>query len=187
MKNQSVYTNKIKRRYRMTTQNNQLSEAIWAKKRKMDRQIESIGWALFLIWSGALLIAPDGLVPEGSWLIGTGLIIIASMGIRYLYGIRVDGFWTILGFLALGFGISEFFSLNLPVFPALLILVGVVIVFNVFFRKISHERYFWRYPWHRRHFRDCSWNWWNLWDRCWKDEDDIPSQYTNSNQGEVKK
>ncbi len=115
------------------------------QKRKLDQRIESVGWALFLIWSGALLIAPDALVPDGSWLIGTGLIIIVSMGIRYLLGIRVDGFWTVLGFLALGYGISEFFSLNLPVFPVLLIIVGAVIVYKAFLGKIEHEEDFWKY------------------------------------------
>lgn len=129
----------------MTTQDNQLAEALEAKKRKLDKRIESIGWALFLIWSGALLIAPDRLVPEGLWLIGTGLIIIVSMGIRYLYGIRVDGFWTILGLLALGFGISEFFSLGLPVFPVLLIVVGAVILYKTFLGKIDHKDDFWKY------------------------------------------
>ncbi len=166
----------------MNTQNNQLSEDIWAKKRKMDRRIESIGWALFFIWSGVLLIAPHGYFPEGSWLIGTGLIIVVSMGIRYLYGIRINGFWLVLGLLALSFGISEFFRLDLPVFPILLIIGGVVIVYIALFRKIDHERHFWRYPWHRRHFWDCRRNWRDLWDRCWKDEDDIPSLHINSNQ-----
>lgn len=171
----------------MNTQNNQLSEDIWAKKRKMDRQIESIGWALFFIWSGVLLIAPHGYIPEGSWLIGTGLIIVGSMGIRYLYGIRINGFWLVLGLLALSFGISEFFRLDLPVFPILLIIGGVVVVYIALFRKIDHEWHFWRYPWHRRHFWNCRRNCWDLWDRCWKAEDDIPSQYTNLNQKEVKK
>jgi hypothetical protein len=145
----------------MTTQNNQLTKAIKEKKRKLDQRIESIGWALFLIWSGALLIAPDGLVPEGSWLIGTGLIIIASMGIRYLYGIRVDGFWTVLGLLALSFGIREFFRLNLPVFPVLLIIVGVIIIYKVFLGKIDHKEGFWKYCYNEE-----------FWKYCWKGDND---------------
>ncbi len=121
----------------MKTQNNQPTNTLEAKKNAFDKRIESIGWALFLIMSGALLIAPEGLVPDGTWLLGTGLIILGSMGIRYLYGIRVDGFWTILGFLALGYGISEFFSLNLPVFPAILVIIGAVIVYKVLTGKIN--------------------------------------------------
>jgi hypothetical protein len=161
---------KFKRRYKMTTQNNQLRKAIKARKRKLDQQIESAGWALFLIWSGALLVAPDGLVPGGSWLIGTGLIIIASMGIRYLYGIRVEGFWTVLGFLALSFGISEYFRLDLPVFPVIFIIIGVVIVYYVFLGKSDHNVGFWKY---RNHvdFRKWCYNS-DFWKYCWKDEND---------------
>ncbi len=127
----------------MTTQNNQRPKTLEAKKNAFDKRIESIGWALFLIMSGVLLIAPDGLVPDGTWLIGMGLIILGSMGIRYLYGIRIDGFWTILGILALGYGVSEFFSLNLPVFPVLLVIIGMVIVYKAFIGKTNSRDNFW--------------------------------------------
>jgi hypothetical protein len=115
-----------------------------AKKHAFDKRIESIGWALFLVMSGALLIAPEGLVPEGTWLLGMGLIILGSMGIRYLYGIRIDGFWTILGFLALGSGISEFFNLDLPVFPAILVIIGAVIVYKALTGKINLKEENWK-------------------------------------------
>lgn len=170
------------RRYKMTTQDNHDAKAIKAKKRRLDRKIESVGWALFFIWSAVVLIAPDELIPEGSWLIGTGLIIIASMGIRYLYGIRIDGFWMVLGFFALGFGISEYFGLNLPFLPVILIILGVVIVYNAFFRKIYRKNDFWRHCWHRNNFwkhrrhnnefwRD-SWQDMDFWECCRKGEND---------------
>jgi hypothetical protein len=131
----------------MKTQNNRLTKAIKAEKRKLDQRIESIGWAFFLVISGALLIAPEGLVPDGTWLLGTGLIILGSMGIRYLYRIRVDGFWTVLGILALGYGISEFFGLNLPIFPVLLVIIGVVIVYKALFGKTESHDDFWKFCW----------------------------------------
>jgi uncharacterized membrane protein len=124
----------------MKTQDNPPADTVEAQKAAFDKRIESFGWALFLIMSGVLLLAPDKLVPEGTWLIGVGLIILGSMGVRYLYGIKVEGFWTILGILALGFGVSEFFNLDLPVFPALLVVMGVVIVYKAFFgKKGSHD------------------------------------------------
>jgi hypothetical protein len=162
----------------MTNQDDRLKKTIWEKKRKLDRKIESMGWALFLIWSGALLIAPDEIVPRGLWLTGTGLIIIGSMGIRYLYGIKIDGFWTILGFLALGFGISEFFDLNLPVFPVLLIIAGLIIGYNVFFRKTGPKREFWPCFRRRRDYGAYCSDWRDFW-KSWR--------YTDSNQKEAKK
>lgn len=146
----------------MTPQNTPFTRATTAQKRKLNRRIESVGWALFLIWSGTLLIAPDELAPEGSWLIGTGLIIVASMGIRYLYGIRIDGFWTVLGLLALCYGLSDNLGFNLPVLPVVFIIVGVVILYNAFFRKIYHRNVFWRGCRHRNEF----------WRGCWKGEND---------------
>lgn len=128
----------------MTTPNNRPAKATEAMKNAFDKRVEAVGWAVFLIMSGALMIAPEKLFPEGSWFIGTGLTILGSMGIRFIYGIRVDRFWTILGILALSFGVSQFFSLNLPVFPALLIIIGVAIGYKVFFGKINSQRDFWK-------------------------------------------
>ena len=106
-----------------------------AQKKAMDKRLDSIGWGLFLIMIGGLWLAPEGMFPEGTWLIGTGLIIIVLMGIRYLYGIKVSGFWFILGVIALAFGISDVFGLNIPVFPILIIIIGISIVFKPLFKK----------------------------------------------------
>ena len=84
---------------------------------------------------GGLWLAPEGTFPEGTWLIGTGLIIIGLMGIRSLYGIKVSSFWFVLGVIALGFGISDVFGLNIPVFPILIIIIGISIVFKPLFKK----------------------------------------------------
>jgi hypothetical protein len=77
------------------------------------------------------------LVPEGSWLIGTGGIILVMMGVRYLYGIKISGFWIVLGIVALAFGISDVFGLNIPVFPILLIIIGASVVLTPFLKKKS--------------------------------------------------
>ena len=106
-----------------------------AKKRALDKRLDSIGWGLFLIMIGGLWLAPEGLVPEGSWLIGTGAIILVMMGIRYLYGIKVSGFWLVMGIVAMAFGISDVFGLNIPVFPILLIIIGASVVLTPFLKK----------------------------------------------------
>jgi hypothetical protein len=40
----------------------------------LDRRLEGIGWALFLIMIGGLGLVPS--VPQGTWLVGTGLIML---------------------------------------------------------------------------------------------------------------
>jgi len=84
---------------------------------------------------GCLWLLPEGMFPEGTWLIGTGLIILVLMGIRYLYGIKASGFWLILGIVALAFGISDVFGVNIPVFPILIIIIGASIILKPLLKK----------------------------------------------------
>lgn len=75
------------------------------------------------------------MVPEGTWLIGTGLIILGLGVVRYLNDIKVSWFWIGLGVLALGTGVGEIVGLSVPVFPMLLIIAGVATLFRIFFAK----------------------------------------------------
>ena len=97
-------------------------------KRTLDKQLDAIGWGLFFIIIGVLWLLPEGTVPEDTWLIGMGAIIFSVNSIRYLYGIRIQGFWTVIGILALTFGVSGVFSLDLPIFQVLLIVFGISII-----------------------------------------------------------
>ena len=72
-----------------------------------NRRLEETGWALFLIMIGALLLLPEGLVPDGTWLVGTGLIMIGMNVVRHLHGLRVSGFTAVLGLVALAGGYKK--------------------------------------------------------------------------------
>ena len=121
----------------MTKQNNQNSQKmeLQAQKQALDKRLESFAWALFFVMSGILWIMPKELVPEGGWLIGTGLIILGFSGIRYLYRIKIEGFWLVMGIIFLSFGLSEYFRVELPLFPILIILIGMSIIYKAFFSK----------------------------------------------------
>ncbi len=119
----------------MTEQNIQNTKNLRAQKQAMDKRLDSIGWALFFVMSGILWIMPEELVPEGAWLIGTALIILGFSAIRYLYRIKIEGFWLVMGILFLSFGLAEYFSLNFPILPILLVLFGISIIYKVFLRK----------------------------------------------------
>jgi hypothetical protein len=84
---------------------------------------------------GGLWLAPEGTVPQGTWLIGVGIIILGLMVVRYLYGIKVNGFWLVLGIIALAFGVSSVFGLNIPVLPILIIIIGLNIVLKPLLQK----------------------------------------------------
>ena len=119
----------------MDQQSDQPMETQDEKKIALDKRLEAIGWALFLIMIGGLWLAPEGVVPKGSWLIGTGVIILGLMVVRYLYGIKVNGFWLVLGIIALAFGVSSVFGINIPVLPILIIIIGLNIVLKPLLRK----------------------------------------------------
>jgi hypothetical protein len=100
-----------------------------------DRQLERVCWALFLIMIGALALLPEGLVPAGTWLVGTGLIMVGLNVVRHFKGIRVSGFTTVLGLIALALGFSAVAGVDLPVFAILLAAIGLQILYSVLVRK----------------------------------------------------
>ncbi len=106
-----------------------------AERPALDRLLERIGWGLFLILIGGLLLVPQGQVPEGSWLLGAGAILLGVNLARYLNGIAPSYFTTVLGVLALAGGVGVFYGVELPLLPALLILVGVGMIFRPLFER----------------------------------------------------
>ena len=111
----------------MTEQNHQSSyENI--EESAMDKRLDAIGWGLFLMMIGGLWLMPEGWVPEGAWLIGTGLIILGLNAYRYHTGISVSGFWNVVGVIALASGTSDLVGVDLPVFPILLVAIGAGII-----------------------------------------------------------
>ena len=70
----------------------------------LNNRLDAIGWALLLILTGLVWIAPKALVPEGAWLLGLGLILLGVNVARSLNAIPVQGFGIWLGILALALG-----------------------------------------------------------------------------------
>ncbi len=113
----------------MTAQHEQLIKSEDAQKEDLGRQLDTIGWGLFLLMLGGLWLVPkEWGVPEGTWLIGAGLIVLGLSGVRYLNGLKVSGFWLFLGALGLGTGLASVLGLDLPVFPVLLVIAGAAIL-----------------------------------------------------------
>lgn len=119
----------------MTAQNDQPSSIQDTQKAALNKRLESIGWGLFLIMIGGIWLVPDEQVPEGTWLIGAGLIMLGLNAARYLNGIRMSGFTIVLGILALASGLSDFAGIDLPLFPILLILIGASILLKPVFER----------------------------------------------------
>jgi len=98
---------------------------------RKNRNIDALAWGALFIWWGITLLIQ---FPAGTGLIGVGLILLAANAARYFQGLPLSGFTTTIGILALAWGVLELagtvLPFELPVFPILLIVLGLMILFG---------------------------------------------------------
>jgi cytosine/uracil/thiamine/allantoin permease len=97
-------------------------------QRAVSKRFDELAWALFLILIGAIWLLPAETVPEGTWLVGAGLILLGMSAARALKGIKVSGFAIALGILAIVAGLGHLVGVKVPVFAILFILIGASII-----------------------------------------------------------
>jgi len=103
-------------------------EAAGQSDRRLAKRLDEIALALVLIMTGALWLAPKAMFPEGTWLLGAGLIVLGLNAIRRLRGLKMSGFGIVVGLVALAAGIGRILGQELPIIPVLLIVFGVGLV-----------------------------------------------------------
>jgi hypothetical protein len=96
--------------------------------RRLGKRFDDIAMALVLIMTGVLWLVPKAMFPEGTWLAGLGLILLGLNAARRIRGIKTSGFGIVAGLIAAAAGIGRIFGLALPIIPALLIVLGAVLV-----------------------------------------------------------
>ena len=104
-------------------------------KRRASERIENSGWGLFLIMLGLIWLVPDGILPEGTFLIGTGIILLGLNYYRKSKGLKTSKFGIFLGLVALLSGIGDYFGMNISIFPVILILWGSSIIWKIISKK----------------------------------------------------
>jgi hypothetical protein len=97
-----------------------------ARKQDLNRRLETISWGLFLIMIGGFALVSG--VPEGTWLIGAGLIMLGLNAVRLMVGIRASWFTLIVGTIALLSGLGSVLGVDIPVGPLLIVLIGLAII-----------------------------------------------------------
>jgi hypothetical protein len=87
-------------------------------------KFDAAGWALFLIWVGIAWLAEVSLAVG---LLGVAAITLGMQAIRKISGVRVEGFWVLVG---LGFAVAgswQWFDIGKPFAPIVLIAIGVAL------------------------------------------------------------
>ncbi|MHC4225470.1 MAG: hypothetical protein ACYSUN_15880, partial [Planctomycetota bacterium] len=100
----------------------------------LGKRIDAVGWGLFLVMVGAILMVPREETPKGVWIAGVGLILLGTNAARFFLGIRVRGFFLVLGVVALAAGAGRYFGVRLPILPILLVLLGLSAIVRPLFR-----------------------------------------------------
>ena len=101
------------------------------KQKALLTKINRLALAAFLVMIGVLFLLPEGALPESSWVIGLGLILIAGNITRYLYGLGLCPCFTVLGVILVVAGGFGLFGVDFPIFPVLAILAGFGIAVRV--------------------------------------------------------
>jgi hypothetical protein len=96
------------------------------RKHDLNKRLETVGWGLFLIMIGGFALLKE--VPEGTWLIGAGLIMLGLNAVRLMVGIRASWFTLIVGTIALLSGLGSVLGIDIPVGPLLIVLIGLAII-----------------------------------------------------------
>lgn len=78
-------------------------------------------------------------VPQGTWLIATGVLLLVLNGIRYRSRAEWSDFSTPLGLLAFAAGLSELIGIKLPLFAICLVVIGASMLLKTLYRKQRHQ------------------------------------------------
>lgn len=98
------------------------------------KRLDDIGWGLFLVMTGIVWLFPETRVPPGTWLIGTGLLLLGLNAVRLIIKAPVSRFTILLGGLALLAGFSALWGIHLPLAAICLILLGLGVLARHLFR-----------------------------------------------------
>lgn len=98
-------------------------------KSDLARKLDAVGWGLFLIWIGVVLLARA----EASLaLLGIGVIIVGVQMARVFLKLNPEGFWLVVGLLFVVGGIWQLLDAKLPLVPILLIVAGLALLLTRF-------------------------------------------------------
>lgn len=117
----------------MTTEEKESSKDT---KRTVESVITTSGWGLFFIWIGVAVLSHVG---WGAGLLGVGMITLGAQMARKYFGLRLEGFWVVVGFFFVLGGVWELLDVRLGLLPVLCIGAGVALLVLTLIGKKRHS------------------------------------------------
>lgn len=105
------------------------------EKAALNKRMETIAWGLFLVMLGGFILVPGDQFPKGWWSIGIGVIMLGLNISRYFMEIRMSGFTTFLGIVAIISGILELAGWDMFEGALFLIILGAYLLIKPWFDK----------------------------------------------------
>ena len=99
------------------------------EKKNLRHSINGIGWAIFLIVTGILWLLPSRVVPNGSWFIATGAIILSVNLLKNIVGIQTTSGYF-FGTLFTLFGIMRLIDTKFHFLPIFFISIGALTIIS---------------------------------------------------------
>jgi hypothetical protein len=98
------------------------------KKDPLPRKLDAAGWGLFFVWTGISFLADVG---WGAGLLGVGFITLGTQTARRYFGLELEGFWIVVGFLFILGGIWRLFQVQFNLWPILCVAIGVTLLASI--------------------------------------------------------
>ena len=100
-----------------------------ASATNLDHRLDALGWGVFFLMTGMLMLIPG--LPEGTWLVGLGVLLLGLAGVRLALGLPFEWFGPILGAGALLAGFGTIAGVYIPVFALFLVACGLALIASV--------------------------------------------------------
>ena len=113
----------------------QIDTAVNPEKTALNKRLETIFWGLFLIMLGGWALIPGETIPKGAWSIAVGFLLLGLNAVRYFNKIRMSGFTTVLGILAILGGIGDMLGWADLNGAILLIILGAYLILIPWFEE----------------------------------------------------
>ena len=102
------------------------------EKRDLIKKLDAVGWSLFFIWMGIVLLMK---LKTPAVITGIGLIILIKQAARKLYSLEIENFWAVVGMLFIGGGVWDLTEMNAPFGAIVLIGIGTITLYNALAKK----------------------------------------------------